>query len=82
MLLNAFKPEFSIIIFIHYKPQIDFAILDLCGCKLLEVGENWKNILLFLKQFHEIFCSRKIGSKKLSHSSEMQNDVLMHREGL
>ena len=26
---NPFKPEFTIVIFIHYKPQIAVAILDL-----------------------------------------------------
>ena len=27
--LNPFKPEFTIVIFIHYKPRIAAAILDL-----------------------------------------------------
>ena len=27
--LNSFKPEFTIVIFTHYKPQIAVAILDL-----------------------------------------------------
>ena len=27
--LNPFKPEFTIVIFIHYKPRIAIAILDL-----------------------------------------------------
>ena len=27
--VNPFKPEFTIVIFIHYKPQIAVAILDL-----------------------------------------------------
>ena len=27
--LNPFKPEFTIVIFIHYKPRIAGAILDL-----------------------------------------------------
>ena len=26
---NPFKPEFTIVIFIHYKPRIAVAILDL-----------------------------------------------------
>ena len=26
--VNSFKPEFTIVIFIHYKPQIAVAILD------------------------------------------------------
>ena len=27
--LNPFRPEFTIVIFIHYKPRIAVAILDL-----------------------------------------------------
>ena len=27
--INPFKPEFTIVTFIHYKPQIALAILDL-----------------------------------------------------
>ena len=29
LLFNTFKPEFLILIFIHYKPRIAVAILDL-----------------------------------------------------
>ena len=29
IVLNPFKPEFTIVIFIHYKPRIAVAILDL-----------------------------------------------------
>ena len=29
MVFNPFKPEFIIVIFIHYKPRIAVAILDL-----------------------------------------------------
>ena len=29
ILLNPFKPEFTTVIFIHYKPRIAVAILDL-----------------------------------------------------
>ena len=28
-LLNPFKPEFTIVIFIHYKPRIAVAVIDL-----------------------------------------------------
>ena len=28
-MFNPFEPEFTIVIFIHYKPQIAIAILDL-----------------------------------------------------
>ena len=30
----------------------------------------------------KIFVLKPAGFRKLSHSSEMQNDALMHREGL
>ena len=29
MLVNPFKPEFTMVIFIHYKPRIAVAILNL-----------------------------------------------------
>ena len=29
LFINPFKPEFTIVIFIHYKPRIAVAILDL-----------------------------------------------------
>ena len=41
-----------------------------------------KILLLLLKQFHENFHSKTPCSRKLSRSSEMQNDALMHRDGL
>ena len=44
--------------------------------------ENEKNILLLLKQFHEKFRSKIPRYRELSHSSEMQNNALMHRGGL
>ena len=28
-IINPFRPEFTIVIFIHYKPRIAVAILDL-----------------------------------------------------
>ena len=46
---------------------------------------NEKNILCLLTQCHENFRSKNpntLGFRKLIHSSEMQNDALMHREGL
>ena len=33
--LHPFKPEFSIVIFIHYKPRIAAAILDLQWMKMI-----------------------------------------------
>ena len=41
-----------------------------------------RKILLLLKQFHQNLCSKTPGFQKLGHFSEMQNDALMHREGL
>ena len=45
-MFNPFKPEFTIVIFIHYKPQITVTILDLQWMKMetwrLEVGGKWK----------------------------------------
>ena len=29
LFINSFKPEFTIVIFIHYKPRIAVTILDL-----------------------------------------------------
>ena len=43
---------------------------------------NENNISVLLKQFHEKFVLKSLGFFKLSHSSEMQNDALMHRDGL
>ena len=50
---NPFKPEFIIVIFIHCKPRIAVAILDLQRINMTWSG--WQKIILFLlKQFHEI----------------------------
>ena len=35
---NPFKPEFTIVIFIHYKPRIAVAILDLQWMKMTWSG--------------------------------------------
>ena len=37
---------------------------------------------ILLKQFHENFRSKSPRYGKLNHSSEMQNNTLMYREGL
>ena len=34
-IFNPFKPEFTIVIFIHYKPRIAVAILDLQWMKMI-----------------------------------------------
>ena len=41
-----------------------------------------KNISLLLEQFHENFRCKKHMFRRLRHSSEMENDALMHHEGL
>ena len=48
------------------------------GWRWLEMGGK---ILLLLKEFHEKFYDTT-ACRKLSHSSVMQNDVFMQREGL
>ena len=40
-----------------------------------------KNIVLF-KHFHDNFLSKSPRCRKFTHSSQMQNDALMHCEGL
>ena len=45
-------------------------------------GANEEKISLLLKQSHENVTSKNPRRRKLGHSSEMQNDSLMHREGL
>ena len=47
------------------------------------VANAKKKILLLLKRLHENCSSRKFSScRKLNDSSEMRDDVLIHREGL
>ena len=83
MHVKPFKPEFTIVIFIHYKPRIYVAILDLQWMKMTWSGwQMKKNILLLLKQSHESFHCKTPSFRKLSRYSEVQNDALMHREGL
>ena len=41
-----------------------------------------KNISLLLKQFYENCRSKTPSCRKLSHFSEIQNDDLIHSEGL
>ena len=50
---NPFRPEYTIVIFIHYKSRIAVAILDLQWIKMAWIGwQMKKNVLLLLKQFH------------------------------
>ena len=43
-----FKPEFTIVVFIQYKPQIAVAILDLYWAKMNYSGWQMKKIKLLL----------------------------------
>ena len=45
MIFNPFKPEFTIVIFIHYKPRIAVAIFG--GWRWFEVGEKLKKIAMY-----------------------------------
>ena len=64
------------VIFIHYKPRI---VVDKDDLKWVTTE---KNILSLLLNSITIFVLESLGFRKLSHASEMQNDALMHREGL
>ena len=75
--------EFTFVIFIPYKPRIAVAILDLHEMKMTwSWWQMEKNILLLLQQLHEHLRSKPPTCRKFSYFSEMQNDVLMQREGL
>ena len=41
-----------------------------------------KKVIVLLKQLHDEILSKPSGYRKLSRYSEMQNDALMHRDGL
>ena len=71
---NTYKHEFSLDIYIHYNSRI---LVDEDG-----LGGRTKKIVLLLKQFHENVHSKHPGCRKLSDSSERQNDDLMHPWGL
>ena len=43
---------------------------------------NEKNMLLLLDSSMISFVLKPLGFRKLSHSKEMRNDALKHREGL
>ena len=52
------------------------------GGRWLEVGGIWKHIFLLLKHSMKNCHFKTPKCKKLGHSSDMQNDALMHRIGL
>ena len=57
LMFNPFKLEFTIVIFVHYKPRIAVAILDLYWTKLTCCGWKIKENVL-VNQFHGNFPSK------------------------
>ena len=68
------------VIFIHHKPRIAVAIVvDEDDLKWVAYKKTYVSLLL--KQLDENFSSKTPMCRELNHSSEMQNDALMHRWG-
>ena len=71
---NPFKPEIPIVIFIHYKPRIAVAILDLSWMKIIwserKIKENYH---VLVNQFHGNAHSKtaSVGKLSLFSGSEM-----------
>ena len=81
--VNPFNPEFTIVIFIQYKPRIAAAILDLYWMKMIWRGIKIKKITTYWEAcFVGIFVLRPLVTGKLSRFSGMWNDALMHRGDL
>ena len=57
--INPFNPEFTIVIFIHYKQRIAVGIIDLQWMKMTWRGW-WTRKWLLLKQFYEHFRSKTL----------------------
>ena len=65
-MFNPFKPEFTIVIFIHYKPRIAAAILDLLWMKMIWCGLKMKeNHYVLVNQFQGIFGSKTNGCREI-----------------
>ena len=80
--INPFKPELTIVIFIHYKPRIAVAILDLQWMKMTWSGWQMEKNSVIIKQFNKINCFETPNFRKVRSFLDMQNDALRHREGL
>ena len=64
--LNHFKPEFTIVVFIHYKPQIAVAIPDLEWIKMTWSGwEIKENCHVLVNQFYGHFRSQIPSCRKI-----------------
>ena len=57
---NPFKPAFTIVISIHYKPRIAVAILDMLWKKMTRSGLQIEKNIVFIKLFHENWCSKTL----------------------
>ena len=65
-MFNPLKPEFTVVIFIHYKPRIAVAILDLQWTKMIWCGLKIKeNCHVLVNQFHGNFCFKTLVSRKI-----------------
>ena len=70
--VNPFKPEFSIVIFIHYTPLVAVAILDLQWMKMTWVGGKLKKIAMYWENIiMEIFLLKPLVLGKLGLFSGM-----------
>ena len=66
MMLYPFRPEFTIILFINYKPRIAVAILDLQWMKMIGCGLKIKeNCNVLVNQFHGNFHSKTLSFWKI-----------------
>ena len=64
--LSPFKPEFTVVIFIHYKPRIAVAIHDLQWMKMIWCGLKIKvNHHVLVNQFHGNFNSKTLCFRKI-----------------
>ena len=72
IVFNYFKPEFTIVIFIHYKPRIAVAILGLQWMKTILCSLNIKeNCHVLVNQFHGNFRSKTLGCRKIKYVFEV-----------
>ena len=66
MVARTFKPEFTIVIFVHYKPQNCCRNSRLVGDEMTRRGWQIKIKMLLFKQFHDTFCLKTLAVKTRS----------------
>ena len=81
-IFNPFRPEFTIVISSTTSHELLSQFSTCSGWRWLEVGDKWKKISLLLKTVSKNVRFKTPRCRKLGHSSEMQNDALMHHQGL